>query len=89
MSATSKGGRKAKPVAPELAMAMLSSALAYCQQAGLTVRLTNDGGDCLARIVGVQAATGADGINRFSLANPTTIMAIVTATPDPSPSEAA
>lgn len=75
MSATSKGGRRAKRVAPELALAMLQSALAYSREAGLTVRLTNEAGDLIVRIVGAQAGTGPDGITRFSLAAPVATLA--------------
>lgn len=76
MSATNRGGRRPKAVSPELALAMLQSALGYCQQANLKVLLTNEGGDCVARIVGVQAATGVDGINRLALAKPITTLVI-------------
>ena len=73
-SATNKGGRRPKPVAPETALAMLASALGYCQLAGLRVVQLNEGSDLITRIVGAQVNTGADGINRFSLLKPETTM---------------
>ena len=35
--------KTAKPITPEEAIQLLSSALSYCQQAGLTIRAGNDG----------------------------------------------
>lgn len=94
MSATKQGGRKAKAVAPEVALAMLQSAMAYCRDADLQVIQANDGDDLVLRVVRVNGRTGIDGITRYSRVNvPTTMMAnapIPTATrPEPSPSGSA
>ena len=74
MSATSKGGRKPRAVSPEVALAMLQSAMSYCQLAELPVTVIQEGTALIVRIEGVTAQTGANGTTSFSLANQTTTL---------------
>lgn len=73
-NATKQGaGRKVKPVGKGVALTMLESALAYCQESGIEVDVAR----ILSGLPGVGANT-IDGQTQFFLAEPTTIMANAT-----------
>lgn len=80
MSKQSKAanGAKLKKYPPEMALAFLESAVAYCQGAGLSVTVANlpgvdnaQSGALVLTVTGAQSRLDADGVTRFEVRSAT------------------